>query len=74
MHKKVYIRFSWVCKIFCYFIALFIFIFYVYISNWMNQSRIFVYTMATGSYIVQIADAVWMKIYNQLIVHRKPLY
>lgn len=49
MHKVVYIVFSWVCKIFCYFIALFIFIFYVYILNWMNQSRIFVYTMATGS-------------------------
>lgn len=37
------------CKIFRFFIVLFIFIFCVYILNSVNRSRILEYTMATGS-------------------------
>lgn len=37
------------CKIFRFFIVLFIFIFCVYILNWVNRSRILEHTMATGT-------------------------
>ena len=37
------------CKIFRFFTVLFIFIFCVYILNWVNRSRILEHTMATGT-------------------------
>lgn len=37
------------CKIFRFFIVLFIFIFCEYILNWVNRSRILEHTMATGT-------------------------